>query len=197
MKNFPIPVHILRASIPCCAIADIRAVLNGVNVTWSKDERVLRVISTTGALASLFSCKIPTQESDSFELTIPLESIKLALAAKATKGLVAHLSLSDAGEYDIDARIKFIPCEGKFPDFRRIIPLTLSGETGEFDPELLVRANKALREYYRSKKEVYTLTQNGREHAAMHNGESDAIVIVAPICPTIYDKRDKVYCGFN
>jgi len=189
-----IPLNLIRAAIPCAATNDVRYYLNGAYFVWTVADHTLRVISTDGNLMSCFSVRMPECETPDFDLIIPVDTLKPAAKVKT---LALQLSSVDEKRYTL-GEFMFSPVDAKFPDYRRVIPQTLSGEAGDFWPELLERAANALCAYYKaSKTQVYHMDQNGKRGAAvMHNGESDAIVVIMPT--NVNPKGDlPVYKGFN
>lgn len=114
---------------------DVRYYLNGVNVESSPTET--RVAATDGNTAAV--ARFATENAERFEVTIPGDTVALALK---TKSEVLGLEC-DSNNYWSLAGIRFTPVEGKFPDYRRIIPRSFSGVAAQFNPEFTSRAGKA------------------------------------------------------
>jgi DNA polymerase-3 subunit beta len=69
---------------------------------------------------------------------VPNETVKLALQSKSeVLGLVC-----DGGKWSISG-IAFTPVDGKFPDYRRSIPASHSGEAAQFNPVFIAAMAKA------------------------------------------------------
>jgi hypothetical protein len=79
-----------------------------------------------------------------------------------------------------DAEIWTTPIDGKFPDYERMIPSAVSGELGQFDAELLVQCQRALRLYASGLTVNPFLQHNGTSAGVMSSDATDAIVIIMP-----------------
>ena len=182
-----VPMNIIRAAIPCAGVNEKRAYLNGARFEYTADDTTLRVISTIGTMMSCFSVCMPEEDGEDLSVTIPTDLLKLV--AK-NKGSVAVLNRYAAG-YRFGG-VFFDPVAGEFPDYRRVIPATLSGKVANFDSALLDRAQKALRAFYQRKNGLFVLEQNGKDGAVMHGGDSNAVVVIMPCMPIL-----KPFSGFN
>jgi hypothetical protein len=174
---------IRAAMIACPKKADIRYYLNGVLLEFTHGEpsesNIAMVAGTDGHMLFAGQCRIDWLENPQkggFSLIIPLETLK-----KCNKKFGTWvLESTDDGGYLIDS-IKFHPADGKYPDYRRVIPHAASivNQYVAFNPELLVRANDALKAYYMpSKKDhVYPLSTTANS-GVMHDGTNDALVVI-------------------
>lgn len=115
--------------------ADVRYYLNGVNVEASPNET--RLAATDGNSAAVARCA--TKNAERFEVTIPGDTVALALKMKSESLALER----DSNDYWSLAGIRFAPVGGKFPDYRRIIPSSFSGVAAQFNPEFTSRAGKA------------------------------------------------------
>jgi hypothetical protein len=176
----------LKAAFICSAVKDIRYYLQGVYLEFSPSpngaatDGILTFAATDGHI--LFAGTAPAvfnedPQSAPFWMIIPNDAVKTAIKTK--NDVVILRSLPD-GRYSLGDTI-FAPVDAKFPDFRRVIPASVSGEIGNYDPELLVRGNDALREYFNSKKRVYRLNHNGTNAGVICGDSRDALVVVMPI----------------
>ena len=176
----------LKAAFICSAVKDIRYYLQGIYLEFSPSpngaatDGILTFAATDGHI--LFAGTAPAvfnedPQSAPFFMIIPNDAVKTA--TKTKNDVVILRSLPD-GRYSLGDTI-FAPVDAKFPDFRRVIPEKVSGETGNYDPELLVRGNDALREYFGSKKRVYRLNNNGTSAGVICGDSRDALVVVMPI----------------
>lgn len=176
----------LKAAFICSAVKDIRYYLQGVylefspHVNGAATDGILTFAATDGHI--LFAGTAPAvfeadPQAAPFWMIIPSDAVKAAIKTKAD--VVILRSLPD-GRYTLGDTI-FAPIDAKFPDFRRVIPASVSGETGHYDPALLVRGNDALREYFCSKKRVYRLNNNGTGTGVICGDSRDAVVVVMPI----------------
>jgi DNA polymerase-3 subunit beta len=176
----------LKAALICSAVKDIRYYLQGVYFEFSPSasgvltDGILTFAATDGHI--LFAGTAPAifesdPQSAPFWMIIPSHAVKAAIKTK--NDVVILRSLPD-GSYSI-GDIIFAPIDAKFPDFRRVIPASVSGETGHYDPELLVRGNDALREYFGDKSAFYMLNNNGKDAGVICGNCQDALVVVMPI----------------
>jgi len=177
-----INANALRAAAHCAASKDIRHYLNGVYVNFKTEERAT-VAGTDGHF--LFVCLADTQDTGELlgtALIIPIDAIK-KLDKKAQT-----VELSKIGEnaYRL-GDIVFTPVDGTFPDIGRVIPdesIIASREIKPaiYNPDLLVRARKALQTYYSTKLDsVFQFAQYGDDCGIMHSGENCAQVVIMPI----------------
>lgn len=176
----------LKAAFICSAVIDIRYYLQGVYLEFSPSasgaatDGILTFAATDGDI--LFAGTAPAvfeadPQSAPFWMIIPSDAVKAAIKTK--NDIVILRSLPD-GRYSLGDTI-FATIDAKFPDFRRVIPASVSGETGHYDPELLVRGNDALRAYFNSKTKVYRLNNNGKDAGVICGDSRDAVVVVMPM----------------
>jgi DNA polymerase-3 subunit beta len=176
----------LKAAFICSAVKDVRYYLQGVYLEFSPSpngaatDGILTFGATDGHI--LFAGTAPAvfeddPQSAPFSMIIPNDAIKTAIKTK--NDIVILMSMPD-GRYTLGDTV-FAPVDAKFPDFRRVIPEKVSGELGYFNPELLVRGNDALREYFNSKRCVYRLNHNGTSPGVICGDSRDALVVVMPI----------------
>lgn len=118
----------LRAAACCAASADVRYYLNGVFIEVRATET--RCVATTGEIAAVLRQRV---EQDAMpEVIVPNEAVKLALARKSEV-----MTLEFCGGKWALGGIPFIPVEGKFPPYRRIIPIQVNGLAGHYDAQLI------------------------------------------------------------
>jgi DNA polymerase-3 subunit beta len=171
----------LLAAVICASKDDIRYYLNGVHVRCvpGKETDTLVYTGTDGHM--LFAGTLPAvwledREAEGFDMIIPFDAVK---AACKGKGATVTLERMAGGMYSIGTQI-FTPIDGKFPDYSRVIPATVSGELAQFDADLLARGLKALRAYFGLEKLVPTLHHNGTGGAVLSGESRDALVVVMP-----------------
>lgn len=179
-----IPAAALRASAFCMASKDIRYHLNGTLLDVTGHEEAF-VVSTTGHV--LFAGRVLLEyleepQAGGWSLIIPDEVIK-KLDKKAPWFVLE--SLSD-GRYMLDGKV-FTPIDGKFPDYRRVIPdnSSQSGAAGQFNPELLGQCVKAIQTYYeltKANSNAWGFTQNGKTcSAVVHGPDNNAVAVCTPM----------------
>jgi hypothetical protein len=125
-------------------------------------------------------------------LTIPADTIAMLKGKRG--GSVVTLEGDDtAGAYMLRNTVgaySFAPLSGRFPDWRRIVPVKPSGEFAHFDPTLLVLIGKAAAQIMgaRSAKPARVFP-NGRTGAALVQTDlgDAAVFVIAPL----YEQGDK------
>jgi DNA polymerase-3 subunit beta len=172
----------LKAALICAATKDVRNYLVGVYLEFipNADGGTLTFAGTDGHI--LFAGTAPAvfeadEQTAPFWMTIPADAVKAAIKGKMP--CVSLRSLPD-GRYSLGDTI-FAPIDGTFPDFRRVIPSKVSGEMAQFNPELLERAQSALRAYFQSDRQVYKLHHGGNSSSVMCGNSRDAVVVVMPV----------------
>lgn len=156
MEAILIPKNSLKAMAILASKQDIRYYLNGVLVESNGEHT--RLVATDGHLLGIFQISETAHEDRAFSIIIPNEII-----AKLDKQN-NFLSCID-GKWDIDG-ISFTPVDGKFPDYMRVLPAKpASGETAQFNPELINRFAKCSK-----------LLMGSKYPAIAHNGQSSALV---------------------
>ena len=187
----------LKAASRCMAKSDIRYFLSGVYVEYGplpigggEAGGTVIVVATTGHV--LFAGKTPAAWIDgdgkeSFSVIVPDSAVKLAVKGK---GANVELELMPDGRFAIEGQV-FTPIGAKYPDFSRVIPSTVSGEKGYFNPEYLALGQDALRDVF-GKGAFPTLEHNGTSVAAMHCGTDDCVFAVMPMTKGTHE-----YKGFT
>jgi len=172
----------LKAALICSAVKDIRYYLNGVLVEYTPRESggILTFCGTDGHI--LFAGTAPAEFMDgehaqAFSLIIPSDTVKAACKGKMP--IVTLSSLPD-GRYSLGDAL-FTAIDGRFPDFRRVIPAKVSGEFAHFDFDLLARGNDALCEYFNMPKKTFSLHPSGNGAGVMCGNSRDAVVVVMPM----------------
>ena len=128
----------LKALLLCAAKNDIRYYLNGIH--FESTPNGIIAASTDGH--RLLCINLPDQQAEGVKALIPRALIEAAINTKAPSIDVmidgASVTLSSAGQ-NVSGSIP----EGVFPDFRRVIPNTVSGEAGsQFNNEYLTDFDK-------------------------------------------------------
>lgn len=189
----------LLAALNCTAVKDIRFYLQGVYVTFKTRAR-FTCSGTDGHMLFVGVGFIYEQEDNDdlsgLSLIIPNEVIK---KLNKKKDYVNFEVLGD-NRYILDDQI-FTAVDGKFPDIGRVIPDKLDASAqspSQFNPELLVRAQKALNTYYQNKAgTTYPMVQRGSESGVMHAGSNACQVVIMPIRDSFYEKNTGTVLAFN
>ncbi|EML1597778.1 DNA polymerase III subunit beta [Burkholderia cenocepacia] len=154
----------LKATQCLAAENDIRYYFNGVFVEATPFET--RLVATDGTAIGVTRCAIENDIEGDVGLIIPNATIDGIKAGKRDMQAPARVEIEDGQHYlcveKLSLRVTFAPVDGKFPVYRRVFPQTVSGEVGQFDPELLTafaKAGKILRDL--SHNPVPRLAYNG------------------------------------
>lgn len=129
----------LQAMLLTAAKKDVRYYLNGVFVHIQPE--LIRLVSTDGSHMSVLRVE-HDKVNGAAEIIIPRDII----AGLDKKGGVVILEDQPDGKWRITEHTgrvtQFSPIDGKFPDFRRVMPVNLDGQATQIDPELLVDFKK-------------------------------------------------------
>ena len=82
----------------------------------------------------------------------------------------AELTVTEAGELAIrydGVSYGFTPVDGTFPDWRRVVPMKVTGEAGHFNPEYVLDFTKAKRIASGKRDEAAQMQQNGPNDPAL------------------------------
>jgi DNA polymerase-3 subunit beta len=185
--NITIQRNALKAVSLFAGQKDIRYYLNSVLVECTPLET--RLIATDGHACGIHRADAKDENTGSAELIVPNEIVAQLLKLKGGKSLddVVTLIVPDdiTEKRDQECRAEFQgvtfvfkPVEGKFPDYRRIVPSELSGEVAQFNAEFLMRCSKASIALG-SKKGLFQVAHNG-QGAALASIDTDMVVVIMP-----------------
>ena len=122
---FTIKTNELKALLLCAAKNDIRYYLNGVH--FESTSNGIIAASTDGH--RLLCINLPSEQAEGVKALIPRALIEAAIKTKAQVIDIsidgANVTLSSMGQ-NVSGSIT----DGVFPDFRRVIPNSVSGESG-------------------------------------------------------------------
>jgi hypothetical protein len=192
-----IPTTVFKAAQHCAAVKDVRYYLNGINLRLCNGSTG-QVYSTDGHVLFVANFTIEYQESadiadcqSTFDLIVPLEAVK---HASKSKNKLVVLESMDNGCYLLDG-LMFAAIDGKYPDISRVIPdrakFKPDNLPGQFNPELLVKCQKALRAWFNNKTGVYQLFQQGANDTALMQGPDNSGFCV--VMPCRVESNDSPY----
>lgn len=186
MLKVTLNIRALRATLVAVSTEETRYYLNGINLEFTPDGVVMaatdghRMIvlrqpygehAATGAHASVIvprdlvaKLKIKLKTLDTTDLTI---------------GDDGRLTFEHAGESFGGARI-----DGTFPDYRRVVPQDLTGETAQYDPIYLADFAKARKELGGDRTTSPVVRYNGQGPAIVdfaYGTDFQAIGVLMPI----------------
>jgi DNA polymerase-3 subunit beta len=177
----------LVAMLNLAAKEDVRYYLNGVMVETSEPGFV-RYLATNGHQMGLYREKSQSTESlNATEIILPAEKLKMIKLPKyITHGI---LTVEDAViEHNVekprkcslqyeDITLQFEEIQGRFPDYKRVLPIEFNGEAAQFDPELINAFAKLGKVFVDKKTKVIPII--------MHNGTDVSGVMIDGI-PEFY-----------
>lgn len=145
-------IHLPRRGIAAllhfAANNDIRYYLNGIKVEATAEAT--RIIATNGHVLGVYHQGMLVNEVDKpTELILPRRVLEMVAKASRHGAMPLWIEGADLAwslhDMLLDFSLGFKPIEGKFPDYMRVMPKTLSGEVAHFNPEYLMLLNKAAR----------------------------------------------------
>lgn len=187
-------VSTLKAALYSAAKKDPRYYLNGVRLEFvSSAEPHINVVATDGYRLGAFREPLEYAEGEQksdFNLIIPRESVETAIKSAGKRGTSLLLESMPDGRYLLGSAV-FGGVDGKFPDWQKIVPQSVTGETAYYNPEYLVDARDALRTYYENRTGEYWLNHNGASPGVMQ-ADTDAMILIMPM------RQDKVdFVGYK
>jgi len=161
----------LRAAQCAAAKKDIRYYLNGVLYT----ENML--VATTGTI--LLRLKLQEEQPYAADFIISNDTIDKLVKLCGAKHAEAKL-VFDVGHLTITLpdgdNISYAPIEGKFPDYKSVLPADQTrtqGEVAQFNPELLLQLEKAAQLYHGKSKATYIRVYHRGSKAALVLNDND------------------------
>ena len=188
---------IIKALLVFAARNDLRYYLNGIAIDATRDRVAL--VATDGHM--LMSIAVPASDVDN-KLTgeyiisrADLEAVKPMKAGKHALPITIEIT-EPAPTPDPDRAGVMIKhnttykitgltsvtntlVDGKFPDWRRVVPQTLSGELAQFNLELLSRIDDIRKTLGRGACDA-TIHHNGNSCAQVTGLHPDALMLVMP-----------------
>lgn len=161
----------LKAALCCAATKDIRYYLNGLYVEVMATET--RIVGCDGGTVAVL--RLLQDNPDCFTVIIPIDIVKLAISGKSEVLSLSHVD----GKWVIGA-IGFTAVEGKFPDYRRVIPNNHNGQAAQFSTDLIAqfaKIGKAL-----GHKGNPIIRHNGYDAAQVQfYGDNDFVGVIMPL----------------
>ena len=171
MKAILIPVNVLKAMSILASKKDVRYYLNGVLV--EANDQHTRLVATDGHILGVYQSPETAHNDEAFSIIIPNEII-----AKLDKK-DNFLSNDEKGNWSIDG-ISFVPVDGKFPDYQRVLPRAeMTNEVAQFNPDFIVRFQKVGK--LLAKNAVPTIAHNGIGSALVDIGLPNFVGVMMPM----------------
>lgn len=162
----------LKAALRIAAKLDIRYYLNGVNI--EADSTSTRLIATDGHRMLIIHRDAENSIQEPVSFIIPRDIVRQIIAGggKALANVQIDIRPEGPGLWSAPllhignrTRLTFAQIEGKFPNWRAVVPKTISGKAAQLNPEYLAEMNAAAADL-------------GSSHVTVsHNGTEPALVL--------------------
>jgi hypothetical protein len=167
----------VQAMLLFAANVDIRYYLCGVKVEAT--AKATRLIATNGHVMAIHHADKDNKLAEPAQLIVPRKALELLLYAspkrKPKKGrLPINLAIEHGAsgwwlrDFEAGVRIGFDPIEGKFPDYTKAVPATISGEPCNINPTYIGLMAKVAAAFGREGVHV-GIGRNGQSNAALVN----------------------------
>jgi len=196
-----VPANVIKALLLSAGKQDVRYYLNGLCVDTSQaaDGR-LYAVTTDGHRMTVSNWAQYVRDADGnttppsalpfSEIIIPrelLEAVKPAKIGKTEFDVKIHVSANSVTVTGATTATG-MPVDGKFPEYRRVLPQAISNETAQFNPDYLADLAKAQELLNGKKRERFLrLAHNGSGPAL---AELDSDKTFAIVMPQRADKAD-------
>lgn len=195
----------IKALLTFAAVKDIRTYLNGicVDVRAATDARLADVtlVATDGVILLAHPVPLADVEGviepgqyiiprDALESVVPMKAGRTALPITLTIRTPAPTVDADgrtiAARPEVEitgaATLRTTPIDGRYPDWRRVLPRTASGVPAPFDGRLIARIAKAY-DHMNEKPKYFQLTihHNGTGPALITGWRGDGLGVIMPM----------------
>ena len=167
----------LKALLRFVAVKDVRYYLIGVNF-----EPEGYAVATDGH--TLMAVRCEPFSGDSF--IVPSAAAKAAFSLNKKPPEIAVSREAIGG-------VAHTPIDGKFPDWRQLVPTAPSGDIARFDADYLARVKAAFRDMGATHLAAagMSVAHNGNGPALVSVESIDALVLVKPVCQNNFDVAAK------
>ena len=184
----------IRAALYFAAVDDTRCYLNGVCFECGPDGA--RMVATNGHILGV--CNIlPAARwaQNCAEHGAPAATecgivprdvlVKIKRARRGESPLIGVTIDPAAGAYTVDdfsgAKFSGRLIDGKYPDWRHVLPAAVSGETAHFQPHLTMAVQDAAQERAGKEKAHIRIRHNGRDGPSWCDVGDDFIAAIMPM----------------
>lgn len=168
--NFTIKTNELKALLIIAAKKDVRSYLN--NIHFESTSNGIVAVATDGH--RLLCIKLSNEPVEGLKHLISRELCEQACKTK-DKVIIITIDRDNVTLSNIMGKIS----EGVFPDFRRVIPATVSGiKEAEFNNQYLIDFDKVGALLDTGKSDIL---QNGNSAAMVKFGDYDAVGVLMPL----------------
>lgn len=171
----------LRAVSRFAAKKDIRYYLVGIRIESNPVQT--RMVGCDGHTLAVHRADAKGDNENAWEGIIPLDAVNTLLKMKPIHKSLANepitLTVQDTGEIRADwcgQSLNFRPVDGVYPDYKRVIPRNVSGESAWYQPEYLQRVEDAAADL--GLKKDYLFRFNGTNSSLATIGNNMVAVIM-------------------
>ena len=179
---------------------DVRYYLNGINLEIGATES--RLVATDGSMLGCFRVESEQPEVDAplTDIIIPNDLLKAIKPSGMVEITIGELETKDNGKGEkvpvSNARPVTLTyaglsmsgktMDGKFPDFRRVIPAKVSGQPAQFDPRFTSTLAKAWSILHGGKgPHCVGLGFNGNDGALITLADENFVGVIMPLRPHV------------
>lgn len=175
----------LKALLRVAAEQDIRYYLNGILIETTPEGGKFYV-ATDGHRLGVFHEGWGKEEPETVRIIIPRQVVAQAklLKPEMYRNLSATLKPLDAKKwtYDTldDVSLNFAPLDGKFPEWRKVLPAKISGDAGDYNWRYLYDFNLLAQDAGLNSLHGVLFYQNGDDPGVITAGSADFVGILMP-----------------
>jgi DNA polymerase-3 subunit beta len=173
----------IRAALLCAAAKDVRYYLNGLCIELLKDR--VNVVSTDGH--RLLVCRDMHPDNPVY----PGSDVQIIVPTELLKGVKAKGSLHIEIDYDDETKAVTVrdgvmsivgqAVDGRYPDWRRVVPESVTGQPSQLNPAYVGDMGKVSKELG-SKQGHIRISHNGESGAAVVRfGDEDVLGLIMSI----------------
>jgi len=188
LQTIKVAISTLHGMACLASVKDIRYYLNGLYIEANSTHT--RVVATDGKVLGAHDSEQENTLDKPVSFIMPIEIIKLVKASyKTLDGATIALNIDDTGlvlggtiEPFGGTTIGFKTVEGKYPQYWRVIPSEpASGETAQFNPELVQKFVKTAKFMSSAKNPVPEIHHNGKNIAIIRFGVDAFVGVIMPM----------------
>ncbi|VVD75116.1 hypothetical protein [Pandoraea commovens] len=170
--------NIVKAMTHFAAKSDIRYYLNGILVEFVGSDAFL--VATNGHRLAAFRGSADAPVDKPRLAIVPNELFRYVDAKRSAQPVAIHVDDDDTvgvTQGHVTMSAKAIP--GIFPNWRKVVPSTLSGELAQFNPALLADIRTVTRLVHGSDGYPH-IRHNGQGAALVDIGDENFVIVVMP-----------------
>jgi len=180
----------LKSLLIVAPAKDIRKYLHGINFSYFKGDLIM--VATDGA--RLLAVNNGPCEDEFENFTVPRELLENALKNYNYDVLQINVEGEVISIHTQNGTFSMSKVDGKFPDWRRVIPSDNYEETAsDFNTSLIVDFDKVNRLLGGAKGTYCGVQQNGNDCALVAFRDENVIGVIMPLCKTVKDIKKPVW----